>query len=142
MRKLIAILGLFTCVSLHAQTNALKVSGTHFCNGVDSKNWNNRTDETSTSARFKAYTGESYVSFTAAETVEIAFNCSLKLTGGDAEVVFSEAGTESGALTLFSSDHSASETEKTVRLEAGREYRLTFKGQNAKGAYWCAWRKI
>lgn len=141
MKNLITISILLLAFSMNAQN--VKTSGTHFAQGVDSKKWNNFTDQSTTLAKFKDYTGESYVTFVAEKDVELLLDYSLKLSEGEADVVFSGNGTTNNLATLFVKNGNGNASDrKTVKLLAGKEYRLVFTGKNSKGKFECNWTEL
>ena len=143
MKNLITTAILFLTLSINAQKH-VKASGTHFGKGVDSKNWSNQTDGESTAAKFKDYSGESYIIFVSDAPVKLSLDYVLALTKGEGEVVFSGNGKQESLamLALRSNGNGVNTNKKTVELEPGKEYRLTFKGKNAKGALTCNWTEL
>ncbi|RZJ66040.1 MAG: hypothetical protein EOO50_11555 [Flavobacterium sp.] len=141
MKNLTSIALFLIAISVSAQSKHVTVSGTHFTQGVDSKKWSNDTNEASTSAKFKEYSGESYITFVSDANVKLLFDYVLALTKGEGEIVFSGNGEERhvATLALGSNGKGVNTDKKTFELEAGKEYRLVFKGKNAKGMFKCKW---
>lgn len=144
MKNLITIAILFMAFSASAQLKHVKVSGTHFDKGVDSKKWSNKTDDASTTAKFNDYTGESYVTFVADKAVRLKLDYTLDLSQGQVDIVFSgkDSPDNTGMLFLQVDGKGASKDAKTVHLEPGKEYRLVLRGDNAKGNFACGWTEL
>ncbi|MBD3581992.1 hypothetical protein [Flavobacterium selenitireducens] len=119
----------------------LKVSGTHFGQGVDSKKWSNTTSQEKTSATFKSFTGETYVAFVSDKDLDLKLDYELRLSEGEADVVFSGNGTEDhlAKLHVDNDGKGKAQRSKTVHLKAGVEYRLVFRGERSKGIFVCNW---
>ncbi|WP_290848702.1 hypothetical protein [Flavobacterium sp.] len=144
MKNLIKIAILFVAISASAQTKNIKTSGTQFVNGVEGKSWSNATSLSGTVDKFKDFTGETYVTFFSELPAKIALDYVLTLTKGECEVVFSgeENTCNLAHISLRARGTGVNNNMKTFNLEPGVEYRLTLKGENAKGKFKCNWTEI
>ncbi len=141
MKNLIKIAIVFLAISASAQTKNIKTSGTQFVNGVQDESWSNTTSLSGTVDKFKDFSGEIYVTFYSEVPAKIALDYVLTLTKGECEVVFSGDGNSYNLadLSFESRGFGRSNSTRTFELEAGKEYRLTLKGENAKGKFKCDW---
>lgn len=139
MKHFLTIAILIIAFSMGAQQ--LKVSGTHFNQGVDSKKWSNQTSQSGTSATFKSFTGETYVTFLSDKEIDLKLDYALRLTEGEADVVFSGNGIANNLANLHVNNDGKGKAQrsKAVHLNAGVEYRLVFKGEKANGTFECDW---
>jgi hypothetical protein len=144
MKNLIKIAIVFFAISASAQTKNIKTSGTQFVDGVDTKSWSNATLLGGTVDKFKDYTGESYITFISDVPAKLSLDYVLTLTKGNCEIVFSGNGNsqEIANLSLGSKGLGVNNNTRTFNLEAGKEYRLTLKGKNAKGKFKCNWTEL
>jgi hypothetical protein len=144
MKNLIKIAVLCFAISASAQTKNIKVSGTHFADGVDSKRWTNATSGNATADKFNNYTGESYITFISDAPAKLSLDYVLTLAKGKGEIVFSGNGKSENvaSLKLGKKGRGVNSDKKTFALEPGKEYRLTLKGEKAKGTFTCNWTEL
>ena len=135
MKKTVFLL--LCAISLKAQT--IKSSGTYFIGGVKDKDWSNINGDDFTSAKFKSYSGTSYVIIEVTKDATVNFKANSRLKAGELEFkLIDEQDNE-----YFSCKTTkACELTKEVRLVKNQKYKLLMKGEDARGTYQANWKII